>query len=337
MKDMDLNSQPLVSVVTPVYNGEKYLAECIESVLAQTYGNWENIVVNNCSTDRTLEISEYYAKRDTRIRIHNNTKFLGLIQNHNNALRQISAKSKYCKMLHADDFLFPDCIRLMVKLAEANPSVGVVGSYCIDGNSVSKGLPFPTTIISGRDGCRSCLLGNEDFFGSPTESLIRSDLIRSRKKFYNEASRAADKEAMYDVLQNSEFGFVHQILTFYRHHGEKSTMEERRLGGTFLLGKIIILKKYGPIYLRTEEYERLLKGEWRDYYRALVKRFLALRTREVWDYNRKIVEESGLSFSFFAILEAIFLELTDILLNPKNTVEKAISRVFKRKKNAGSS
>jgi glycosyltransferase involved in cell wall biosynthesis len=54
---MSLNG-PLVSILTPVYNGEKYLAECIRSVLAQTYQNWEYTIVNNCSTDKTLEIAK---------------------------------------------------------------------------------------------------------------------------------------------------------------------------------------------------------------------------------------------------------------------------------------
>src|SRR4030095_4995561 len=69
---LSTTASPLVSVVTPVYNGERYLAECIESVLAQTYQNWEYIIVNNCSTDRTREIGESYGRKDERIRIHNN-------------------------------------------------------------------------------------------------------------------------------------------------------------------------------------------------------------------------------------------------------------------------
>ena len=75
---MNVQAAPLVSVVTPVYNGAAYLSECIESVLAQTYTNWEYIIVNNCSTDRTRDIASHYAQQDTRIRLHNNDDFLSL-------------------------------------------------------------------------------------------------------------------------------------------------------------------------------------------------------------------------------------------------------------------
>src|SRR2546425_13042121 len=105
---------PLVSVVTPVYNGERYLRECIESLLAQTYEHWDYTIVNNCSTDRTLDIAREYAERDPRIRIHNNETFVRVIANHNIAFRQISPESKYCKPLAADDMLLPECLERMV-------------------------------------------------------------------------------------------------------------------------------------------------------------------------------------------------------------------------------
>src|SRR5688500_12157737 len=103
---MKPDEQPFVSVVTPVYNGEKYLAECVESVLAQTYHNWEYCIVNNCSTDRTLDIAEAYAQKDKRVRVHNNSEFVGCDQNANIAFRQISPDSRYSKVVHADDWLF---------------------------------------------------------------------------------------------------------------------------------------------------------------------------------------------------------------------------------------
>ena len=115
---MNSNPLPLVSVVTPVYNGEAHLRECVESVLAQTYPNWDYTIVNNCSTDRSLEIAQEYAARDARIRIHNNQTFVGVVENHNNAFRQISPQSKYCKVVGADDYGSSRIVSKMIRLAE---------------------------------------------------------------------------------------------------------------------------------------------------------------------------------------------------------------------------
>src|SRR5215471_4874584 len=97
------DNTPLVSVLVPVYNCEAYLEECLESVLRQTYANWECVVVNNRSTDGTLAIAEQFAARDSRIRIHNNTEFVRVVRNHNNAFEQMSPRAKYCKLVQADD------------------------------------------------------------------------------------------------------------------------------------------------------------------------------------------------------------------------------------------
>src|SRR6266446_6288229 len=181
---MSRSDQPFVSVVTPVYNGEKYLVECIESVLSQTYENYEYLIVNNCSKDGTLEIAQSYAKKDSRIRVHDNDQFLEVIANHNHAFSMISPSSKYCKVVSGDDFLFPDCLTRMVELAEANPSVGIVGSYQQSGDRVRwQGFRYPNGVICGRDVCRRLLLhGDGDFgFGSPISILYRSDIIRKTK------------------------------------------------------------------------------------------------------------------------------------------------------------
>src|SRR5579872_1176719 len=154
---MGVREQPLVSVVTPVYNGEAYLAECIESVLAQTYPHWEYIIVNNASTDGTLRIAEQFAAKDHRIRVHTNHELLPIIANHNKAFSLISSESKYCKVVSADDWLFPECLTRMVSLGEANPSVGIVGSYQLSGAGTDgrnwtikwTQMAHPGTITSG--------------------------------------------------------------------------------------------------------------------------------------------------------------------------------------------
>ena len=111
-----MESSPLVSVVTPFYNTREFLAECIESVLRQTYTNWEYILVDNCSTDGSSDIAEQYAARfPETIRLIHTASFLSQVRNYNFALSHISHDSKYCKMVQADDWIFPDCLRSMVE------------------------------------------------------------------------------------------------------------------------------------------------------------------------------------------------------------------------------
>ena len=323
---MNVDSRPLVSVVTPVYNGEKYLAECIESVLAQTYQSWEYIIINNCSTDRSLEIAQSYAQKDARIHIHNNQEFVGREANENIAFRQISPESKYCKMVHADDWLFPECIARMVTVAETNPTVGIVGAYGLNDTRVSwDGLPYPSTVVPGREICRRTLQGNFYVFGTPTSLLFRSDLIRGRGALYNEANIHADKEACFDLLQNTDFGFVHQVLTYTRRHKEAATAFSERFN-TYLPGTLIILKKYGPIYLHREEYEKCLRRHMKRYYSFLAKSVFYQREKQILDYHKNSMRDLGYAFSWAKLLGVLFLEVTDILFNPKKTLERIARR-----------
>jgi glycosyltransferase involved in cell wall biosynthesis len=329
-QEMDMQTQPLVSVVTPVYNGEKYLAECIESILAQTYHNWEYIIVNNCSTDRSLEIAQEYAKKDVRIRIHNNQEFVDREANENIAFRQIAPESQYCKMVHADDWLFSECLMQMVKVAEAHPSVGIVGAYRLDGTRINlDGLPYPSTVISGREICRRTLLHQDLYlFGSPTSLLIRSKFIRDRKTFYNESNMHGDKEACFHVLQHADFGFVHQVLTYSRRHSEAATSFAKRFN-TYLLGNLIILTKYGPLYLNREEYDKCLKRHMKRYYLFLGQSLLWKREKQVFDYHKKSMRDLGYSLSWTKLLGILLLEVADLLCNPKKTAEGLARRIMR--------
>src|SRR5436309_4038911 len=132
-RKMTISDQPFVSILTPVYNGAEYLDVCIQSVLAQTYSNLEYIIVDNHSSDRTPEIAAKYARLDPRIRVEKNDGVLPIIANHNRAFSLISPLSKYCKVVSADDWLFPECLDRMVRTAETNPTVGIVGSYQLSG------------------------------------------------------------------------------------------------------------------------------------------------------------------------------------------------------------
>ncbi len=292
-KNMNIKSKPFVSIVTPVFNGEKYLGECIESALNQTYDNWEYNIINNCSKDGSLEIARNYAKQDSRIRIHDNEKFLGMVDNFNHSLLQISDESKYCKILHADDFLFPECIEKMVGLAEENRSVGIVGSYVLEGVRVKyDGLPYPSHVTRGHEICRMVLMdrspvsGGLYVFGSPTSLLIRSDLIRGRKPFYSDRYlQVVDQEACYHLLQNADFGFVHQVLTFSRQHDNSTTSSGSSLN-KLILEELMLLLDYGPVYLSNEEYEKRLSQRIDKYYRFLADSVFENKGKEFWKFHK---------------------------------------------------
>jgi glycosyltransferase involved in cell wall biosynthesis len=276
-RDIPRDEQPLVSVVTPVYNTEAYVAECIESVLAQTYENWEYVIADNRSTDGTLEIARRYAEQDERIRVQTYEEHLSIIPNWNRAVREIAPTSKYCKVVHADDWLYEECLMRMVAVAEKHPAVGIVGAYRLDENRVNlDGLPYWLEAVSGRDVCRYSLLGGRYLFGSPTALLIRSEFVREREKFYNESNLHADTEVCYELLKDVDFGFVHQVLTFTRRHNEAMTSFANRTK-THIPSRLLVLLKYGPAYLERDEFERELRKLTIKYVRSLLKGTAQLR------------------------------------------------------------
>lgn len=101
-----------VSILIPVYNREFLLGECIESALAQNYSNFEVIVVDNASTDRTWEVCQEWARKDHRIKIHRNSENIGPVRNWDRCIQE--ATGQFTKILFSDDKLMPDCTSKMV-------------------------------------------------------------------------------------------------------------------------------------------------------------------------------------------------------------------------------
>ncbi|HHT64441.1 MAG: glycosyltransferase family 2 protein [Bacillota bacterium] len=313
------NSEPLVSIITPVYNGEKYLAECIESVLNQSYKNWDYCIVNNCSTDKTREIAEEYARKDPRIRVHNNSAFLNIYDNLNHAMRQLAPGSKYCKVVHADDLLFPECVEKMVQLAERHPEIGIVGAYGLRGKEVvwDRLIPLGSPVIPGRNVCRSILLGEPYVFGSPTSTLIRADLVRKKADFYNVINPNPDAEVCFELLKESDFGFVHQVLTYTRVHEESQTTKDSKVG-SLVFGKLVTLQKFGPVYLTKDEFEERV-DRWRLWFSVCCAKYLLEgRLISFLKYNLPRMKQIGFKLSVLSCIKAVIKGLRHIRFSVGN-------------------
>ncbi len=281
-----------MSVVTPVYNGAEHLAEAIESVLGQTYKNWDYTICDNVSDDGTREIAEQYARKDERIRLVAHGEHVGLLQNWNRAIRLISPDSKYAKVLHADDWFFPECLERMVALAEEHPSVGVVSAYRLEGRFIGlDGIPYSSPVIAGQEFCRGRFRreGYPFVFGSPTSVMLRSDLVRKRDPFYDESNLHADSGACYDVLQESDLGFVHQVLTYTRRHEGAFTSYTQRVG-TYKPLHLEHLLAYGPSCMTRQELDREIGKRLVRYGRFLLFRAHRLRDAEFRSFHAAAVK-----------------------------------------------
>jgi glycosyltransferase involved in cell wall biosynthesis len=108
-----MNNEVLVSIITPNFNCEKYIASTIESVICQTYPYWEMIIVDDFSTDRSIEIIERYILKDNRIKLIKLYNTSGPAIARNTAIKE--AKGRYIAFLDSDDLWYPDKLEKQIK------------------------------------------------------------------------------------------------------------------------------------------------------------------------------------------------------------------------------
>ncbi len=140
-----MQKDPKVSVVIPVYNAEKYIGEAIEGILNQTFKDFELILVNDCSTDNTLEIMQKYAKQDERIKILTNEKNLKVCKTANRGIKE--ARGEYIVKQDADDWSYPDRIEKQVKYMDSHPQVVLSSGnmqMCDKDMNIKNRTHFPT-------------------------------------------------------------------------------------------------------------------------------------------------------------------------------------------------
>lgn len=165
---------PLISVGIPVYNGENYIRESVDSVLRQTESNFELVVVDNCSTDNTLEILATY--NDSRIRVVKNPSNLGSTYNYNRCAEL--ALGEYFVILPHDDILLPTMLETFSKALSSDPHIGLAYSsyYVINENGKQTDLRIVAPedkIMSGEDAVKECII-----YGCPIQSaMVRTKLF----------------------------------------------------------------------------------------------------------------------------------------------------------------
>ena len=318
-----MDTSPLVSVVTPFYNTRVYLAECIESVLRQTYQNWEYILLDNFSNDGSSELAQKYASRfPSKIRLIRPDSFLQQVANYNFGLSSISPACKYCKLVQADDWIYPECLERLVAVAESDDSVGIVSSYRLKGNRVlGEGLPYAKSVIRGSDLCGLQLTNPIFVFGTPTTVLYRAEIVRENQPFYDERNFFDDADAAYRILRSWNFGFVHQVLSYSRVDDDSIRGQVLDFGPD-ALDNLLQRSKFGPVYLPRPESDRLLRETKADYYRFLARNVFARTSSGFWQFHKSVLQSGGLRLEKPLLAKYVLMELMRLLANPGTTCKR---------------
>ena len=269
----------LVSIIVPIYNAEKYLDSCIQSVLRQTYTNWELILIDDGSTDKSGRIAEEYGFADERITVFHQ-KNLGVSLARNQGIDE--ATGNYVVFLDADDELIEDCLAKTVNIAEETNADVVAGRSC-----ENQELFQDRIIWTGAEALENSLKDHL-FTYSACAKLIRREFI-GKTRFTPDIRINEDSYFVFQLLcKQNVFVLTNDVIYFYRANSESSSRT------VFSEKYFDILKVSDLNYKKIEEQfpqmhdiakNILLKA------RMNVLRILAVRTRDEYrDVEKKLLE-----------------------------------------------
>lgn len=224
---------PFVSILIPVFNREQYIAECIESALAQTYPYFEIVIVDNASTDLTAKICQDFANRHNKIRFFENENNIGPVRNWQRCARE--AKGQFVKILFSDDLLMADCLQDMVR--KLTKEVAFVYSACFVGASMEQSMLRYNAAGDAQLTQAQFInaLSNGDAPISPGAVLLRTDDLRKNlhTSFATSTAQEFDRygagpDIMISLLTSENYLSICAItkpLIFFRVHSGSFTLQ----------------------------------------------------------------------------------------------------------------
>lgn len=242
MKGPQDKSLPLVTVIIPCHNSEKFIKQTIDSALSQTYGNIEVIAVNDGSTDATRQILDSYRER-IRVLEHPGGQNKGQWASANFAMRH--SGGDYVALLDHDDLWAPAKIERQVNFLDGRPDIGLVyiNGHAIDENGNRLYKLFPLGHVEANRPEKILL---NCYIPSPSNSLVRRAALDKAGEFDEELSCVADHDILIRLAEVTRFAFLDENLYFYRRHANQlSQRSERRMweNGFKVLDKAC--KRYG--------------------------------------------------------------------------------------------
>ncbi len=248
---------PKISVLVPVHNGERHLAECLDSILKQDFRDMEILISDDDSTDQSRELIKQYAARDARIRWWKNPQRVGLTANSNICLR--AAAGEYVKYVHQDDLLLSvSSVRKLATALDENPSAVLAGSQPHLTGSKSKPIILSThsRLYAGKEMVVTCFERNNNLIGQPTLTLFRKD--NARRGFDERFTDSMDFEMWCHLLEQGDFVYQAEPLATWRVHATHQTARTRINGVSDHESLLLMETYYAKAWLRELATERML-------------------------------------------------------------------------------
>lgn len=218
-----LSHSPLVSVLVTVYNREAYLRECIESILQSTFGDFEVIVVDDKSTDRSMDIAKVFANLDSRVKVFQNERNLGDYPNRNRAAQL--ASGYYLKYVDSDDTITPECLEKMVLAMQLHSDAAYALSYP---RPVGTQRPL---YLRPEEAYREHLINRQGFFcAGPLRGMIRTDRFREVGGFRPQARNMGDTILWMELSRRWPMLVLEDGLTVWREHENQEFNLVREVG-----------------------------------------------------------------------------------------------------------
>jgi glycosyltransferase involved in cell wall biosynthesis len=204
-----------VSVLMTAYNREKYIAEAILSVLVSTFRDFELIVVDDCSTDRTLAIAKGFEEKDARVRVFQNENNLGDYPNRNKAASY--AKGKYIKYVDADDYIYPNGLEMIVSQMEKFPDAAV-GLFSLPQYYLK---PFPI-LLNSQQTYEYNFFGPGLFYKAPLSAIFKTAAFNNIGGF-GVIRHAGDFEMWHRIAQKHSFLLIQDHIVWFREHDDQES------------------------------------------------------------------------------------------------------------------
>jgi len=289
--------QPLVAVVTPVYNGSPYLEGALACVQAQTYRNLVHVVLDNASTDDTPQVIARAAGGRVPILTQRNPSLLPQVDNWNAVVAMTPPDAKYFRLLSADDLMTPDAIERLVALAESDPEIGLVcsphgvgGTHTDPARVDGRGLPVEMHVFDGRWLVKTYLMRLHGAV-SPTHMLIKRQLLVEGTPFYRKGVASFDTDACLRVVRGCKFGFVHDVLAWTRLHKDSETSHFPLHKQTYVAEWLAWIDLFGPTVMSPSQLAQCRRIHLRHYFRRLLLWRLKQRDKALVDRHLAFLAE----------------------------------------------